>query len=111
MTRLGLTQPVKRPSPNYSHPPAWLPSAPSLLHKHTQTRKCLILCRSPPYNHMSIQYAGWGKSSNIALTYAPLVKGEQYVKWLTLQFSSEYYAILVTGKRKKETVCFAISSQ
>lgn len=103
LTRLGLTQtakPVERPSPNYSHPPAWLPSAPSLSHKHTQTRKCLILCGSPPYNHMSLQYSGRAKSSIIPLTYAPLVKGEQYVKWLTLQFSAEFCAILVTGRRK-----------
>lgn len=89
LARFGLTQTarsVKHPSPNYSHPPAWLPSAPSLLHKYTQTLKCLILCGSPPYNHMSLQFSGRAKSSIIALTYAPLVKGEQHVKCLTLQF-------------------------
>ncbi len=77
----GLTQTsklVKQPSPNYSHPPAWLPSALSLLHKHTQTPKCLILSVLPLHNHMSLQYSGQAKSSIIALTYAPLVKGEHY---------------------------------
>lgn len=91
---------VKSPSSNYSHLPAWLPSAPSLLHKHRQTLKCLILCISPPNNHMSLRCSGPAKSSIIALAYAPLIKGEQYVKRITLQFSAEFCAILVTGRRK-----------
>lgn len=48
---------------------------------------------------MSLQYPGRAKSSITALACAPLVKGEQYVKWLT-QFSAELRAIVVTDRRK-----------
>lgn len=88
LTRLGLTQTdelVKRPSPNYSH--RFFLHVPHFRIKHTQTGEYLILCGPSSYNHMSLQYSGWAKGSIIALAYAPLIKGEQYVKWLMLQSS------------------------
>lgn len=81
-------KPVKCPSPNYSHP-ARLPSICTFTLAH-KTRNV---------NYMSLQYSGQTKSSIIGLKYAPLIKVERCAKWLTVQFSAGFCAILVTSRR------------
>lgn len=66
-------------------------------HKHTNV---LFFAAHLPIIIQAYNTWGQAKSSIIALAHAPLVKGEQYVKWLILLSSAEFCAILVTGKRK-----------
>lgn len=123
---------VKWPShteDSHSQPSLWkahlqiivIPKPGSHLHPHSHCKHSAnmyyVLFSVAHFPVITWAYNTWGlaKSSIIAAAYAPLVKGEQCLKWLTLLFPADLFpAISVTGRRKdcmrrKIKVCFSVS--